>query len=238
MPRAKLKVKIPGGPAALSAQHPDDEFRILASHPTEDGLLAILEIRTSDTEALVRELAEASWLTSYELLHADEQTLLVQYSLPFIPPPYRALLASENLPRFPLTIRNGWVLSDITTSHERLSQLKDELDTTGLTYEIMSVTQSTDPTALLTDRQRRFVTGPSTADTTTLPASVHSPLSPRNSISANRPRVSCSITPKSRLSRSSSRNLPSRCPDHTRRCSCEWLRFMRSLFRLLLSIEK
>lgn len=158
MPRAKLKAKIPGGPAALSAQHPDDEFRILASHPTEDGLLAILEVQTSDTEMLVRDLAEASWLTSYELLHADEQTLLVQYSLPFIPPPYRALLASENLPRFPLTIRNGWVISDITTSHERLSRLKDEIDATGLTYEIVSVTQSTDPTDLLTDRQRRFMT--------------------------------------------------------------------------------
>lgn len=66
--------------------HPDDEFRILASHPTEDGLLAILEVQTSDTEALVRDLAEASWLTSYELLHADRQILLVQYSLPFIVP--------------------------------------------------------------------------------------------------------------------------------------------------------
>lgn len=158
MPRAQLKAKIPGGPAALSAQHPDDEFRILASNPTEDGLLAILEIRTSDTEALVRDLDEAPWLTSYDLLHADEQTLLIQYSLPFIPPPYRALIASENLPRFPLTIRNGWVISDITTSHERLSKFKDELDATGLTYEIMSVTQSTDPTDLLTDRQHRFMT--------------------------------------------------------------------------------
>ncbi len=107
MPRAKLKAKIPGGPAALSAQHPDDEFRILASHPTEDSLVAILEAQTSDTEALVRDLAEASWLTSYELLHADEQTLLVQYSLPFIPPPYRALLASENLPRFPSLFVTG-----------------------------------------------------------------------------------------------------------------------------------
>ncbi|GAA5064047.1 helix-turn-helix domain-containing protein [Haladaptatus pallidirubidus] len=158
MPRAQLKAKIPGGPAALSAQHPDDEFRILASNPTEDGLLAILEIRTSDTEALVRDLDEVSWLTSYDLLHADEQTLLIQYSLPFIPPPYRALIASENLPRFPLAIRNGWVISDITTSHERLSRFKDELDATGLTYEIMSVTQSTDPTDLLTDRQHRFMT--------------------------------------------------------------------------------
>lgn len=158
MPRAQLKAKIPGGPAALSAQHPDDEFRILASNRTEDGLQAILEIQTSDSEALVRDLDEASWLTTYDLLHADEQTLLIQYSIPFIPPPYRALLASENLPRFPLSIRNGWVVSDITTSHKRLSLLKDELDATGLTYEIISVTQSTDPTDLLTDRQRRFMT--------------------------------------------------------------------------------
>lgn len=158
MPRAQLKAKIPGGPAALSAQHPDDEFRILASNRTEDGLQAILEIQTSDSEALVQDLDEAPWLTTYDLLHADEQTLLIQYSIPFIPPPYRALLASENLPRFPLSIRNGWVVSDITTSHERLSLLKDGLDATSLTYEIISVTQSTDPTDLLTDRQRRFMT--------------------------------------------------------------------------------
>jgi hypothetical protein len=158
MPRAQLKAKIPGGPAVLSAQHPDDEFRILASHPTADGLLVILEIQTSDTEALIRDIDEALWLPSYNMLHADEETLLIQYSVPFVPPPLRAVLASENLPRFPLTIRNGWVISEITTSHERLSQLKDELDATGLTYEVVSVTQSAAPTDLLTDRQRRFMT--------------------------------------------------------------------------------
>jgi predicted DNA binding protein len=158
MPRAQLKAKIPGGPAVLSAQHPDDEFRILASHPTADGLLVILEIQTSDTEALIRDIDEAPWLPSYKMLHADEETLLIQYSVPFVPPPLRAVLASENLPRFPLTIRNGWVISEITTSHERLSQLKDELDATDLTYEVVSVTQSAAPTDLLTDRQRRFMT--------------------------------------------------------------------------------
>lgn len=158
MPRAQLKAKIPGGPAALSAQHPDDEFRILAGQPTADGLLVILEIQTSDTEALIRDFDEAPWLPSYDMLHADEETLLIQYSVPFVPPPLRAVLASENLPRFPLTIRNGWVISEITTSHERLSQLKDELDATGLTYEVVSITQSTAPTDLLTDRQRRFMT--------------------------------------------------------------------------------
>ncbi|MFC6964089.1 helix-turn-helix domain-containing protein [Halocatena marina] len=50
------------------------------------------------------------------------------------------------------------MISQITTSHERLSQLRDELDATGLTYEVVSVNQSTSPTDLLTDRQRRFMT--------------------------------------------------------------------------------
>ncbi len=66
--------------------------------------------------------------------------------------------APENLLHFPLIIRNGWVISDITTSHERLAQLRDELDATGLTYEVVSVTQSTDSTDLLTDRQQLFMT--------------------------------------------------------------------------------
>lgn len=158
MPRAQLKAKMPGGPSTLSAEHPDDEFRILASLPTEDGLLVILEVQTSDTTALIRDFDEAPWLSSYEILHADEQTVLIQYSVPFVPPPVRAVISSEILPRFPLIIRNGWVISDITTSQERLSRLKDELDATGLTYEVVSVTQSTEPTDLLTDRQRQFMT--------------------------------------------------------------------------------
>ncbi|AUV84252.1 hypothetical protein C2R22_22120 (plasmid) [Salinigranum rubrum] len=48
--------------------------------------------------------------------------------------------------------------SDITTSHEQLSQLKDAFESEGISYEIGSVRQSTDPTDLLTDRQRRFIT--------------------------------------------------------------------------------
>jgi predicted DNA binding protein len=158
MPRAQLKVNLPGGPGALSTERPDDEFRILAAYPTGDGLLVIFEIETADMAAVGRHLDEAPWLPSYDLLHADEHTVLIQYSVPFIPPPVRAVLSSGNLPRFPLTIRDGWIIAELTTSHKRLSQLKDEFETAGLTYEILSVTQSTEPTDLVTDRQQRFMT--------------------------------------------------------------------------------
>ncbi|WP_231189531.1 helix-turn-helix domain-containing protein [Haladaptatus sp. DYF46] len=158
MPSAQIKFEFSNGPGALSTKRPDDEFRILAALPTADGIQVVLEIQTSDTEALIRHLDEASWLPSYDVLHADEQTMLIQYSHELLPALHRALLSSGPLLQYPLTLRNGWMSSDLTTSHEQLSQLKDVFEAEGIPYEIGSVTQSTDPTDLLTDRQRRFIT--------------------------------------------------------------------------------
>lgn len=157
MPSAQIKFEFSDGPGALSTERPDDEFRILAALPTADGIEVVLEVRTSDTAVIIRHLDEASWLPSYDVLHADEQTMLIQYSHQFLPGLHRALLSSGPLLQYPLTLRNGWGFSDITTSHEQLSQLKDAFESQGIRYEIGSVTQSTDPTDLLTDRQRRFI---------------------------------------------------------------------------------
>lgn len=158
MPTAQVKFEFSGGPGALSTEHPDDEFRILAALPTADSIQVVLEIQTTDTEAILQHLDEAPWLPSYDVLHADEQTMLIQYSHQFLPALHRALLSSGPLLQYPLILRDGWVFSDITTSHEQLSQLKDVFEAEGIPYEIGSVTQSTDPTDLLTDRQRRFIT--------------------------------------------------------------------------------
>ncbi len=158
MPSAHVKFKIPGGPGSISAEHPDDEFRILATRPTADGLRVVFEAQTSDTAAIVRHLDNAQWLPSYDVLHTDKQTMLIQYSLQFLPSLYRAILSSGHLLQFPLPLRNGWAIADLTTSHEQLSQLKDAFETEGIPYEIGSVTQSTEPTDLLTDRQLRLLT--------------------------------------------------------------------------------
>lgn len=158
MPSAQIKFRFSDGPGELSTEHPDDEFRILAALPTADGIQVVLEIQTSDTAAIIPHLDEASWLPSYDVLHANEQTMLIQYSHQFLPALHRALLSSGPLLQYPLTLRNGWVNCDITTSHEQLSQLKDVFEGEGIPYEIVSVIQSTDPTDLLTDRQRRFIT--------------------------------------------------------------------------------
>lgn len=162
MPRAQVKFKPPGnhlaGPFKFSADHPDDDLRILSAHPTEDGLLVILEAEASNPESVIQIFEGAPMELSTEVLHADEQTVLVQFSLPFIPPPYRAIFSSKNLPQFPYTLQDGWMVCELTTSHRRLSQFRDELESTGFRFEVVWVTQSTDPTDLLTGRQRRFMT--------------------------------------------------------------------------------
>lgn len=157
MPSARFKFKLPGdSPIALSTDYPDGEFRIQAAFPIEDGLLVVFEARIPDNSAVIHYFDESPF--SYDVLHTDEQTVLVQYVLPFVPSALRAVLASGNLVRFPLTLHNEWMIADLTTSHERLSQLKAEFEDAGLTYEILSVTQSTEPTDLLTDRQHRLMT--------------------------------------------------------------------------------
>lgn len=155
-----MKFKPPrlGGPFKFSADYPEDEFRILSAYPTGGGLLVILEATMTDPIAIGHLFDEVPMTPPYELLHVDEQTVLLQYWVPFVPPPYRAVLTSGNLPQFPYTIRDGWMICELTTSHDRLSQFRDELEATGFTFEVVSVTQSIEPTDLLTDRQQRFMT--------------------------------------------------------------------------------
>lgn len=163
MPKAQVRFKPPGnalgGPFRLSSEYPDDEFRLLSAYPTEEGLLVVLEATVADPAVVldVFEGAPETRVPSYDVLHADEHTVLLQFQLPFVPPPFRALLASGNLPQFPYTIKDGWIVCELTTSHARLSQFSDELEETGFTFDVLRVTQSVDLTDLLTDRQRQYV---------------------------------------------------------------------------------
>ncbi|WP_435157013.1 helix-turn-helix domain-containing protein [Haladaptatus sp. DFWS20] len=76
-----------------------------------------------------------------------------------IPKPalYDALRASGNLPRFPALMRNGWLHTELTASHERLSAFTGELTASKIPYQVLSVTQSPEPVELLTERQLELV---------------------------------------------------------------------------------
>lgn len=158
MPR--VRVKIDGVAAAdrladISTEFPDAEFKVLAVQPRNDTLLEIVEVSTPDSDTLVHQLEESE-VRSYEVLHIDAETVLLQLIIP-VSDSYNAVRAAKTLPNYPVTLRDGWFSGELIASQEQLSEYSDELAAADLPHEIVSVTQSYDPSELLTDRQWEFI---------------------------------------------------------------------------------
>lgn len=161
MPRVHLKVKIGADDdnwlAAVSTDFSDAEFKILVSHPIDDGVLELIEVTAPDGDAIVRRFDDAPEVRSYEVLHSDEGMVLIQLVFP-MPSSYEARRGTEVLPRFPLIIRDGWISGELMGSQEQLSAFTTALAAAELPYEIVSFTQSYNASGLLTERQREFIT--------------------------------------------------------------------------------
>ncbi|WP_266081045.1 helix-turn-helix domain-containing protein [Haladaptatus caseinilyticus] len=163
MPKARVRFRPPGGslegPFRLSSEHPNDEFRLLSAYPTDKGLLVVLEATMAEPTIVLDlfEDAPETRVPSYDVLHVDEHTVLLQFQLPFVPAPFRAFFASGTLPQLPYSIEDGWIVCEFTTSHERLSRFGEMLAEAGFAFEVERVIQSVTPTELLTDRQREFM---------------------------------------------------------------------------------
>lgn len=141
----------------LSTEFPDVEFRLLATQPRNDELLTILEVTTSEGEALVRQLADVPEIHSYEVIHIDEQRVIIQFKSA-ISNSYNPLIASENIEQPPTLIHDGWFFVKVTASQERLSKLIEELAAGGVPYQVLSLTHSYDSSDLLTERQWEAIT--------------------------------------------------------------------------------
>ncbi|WP_247004030.1 helix-turn-helix domain-containing protein [Halosolutus gelatinilyticus] len=158
MPSIRLKIQataVEDWLADFSIEFPDAEFRVLTDQPTEDGLLGVAEVVTTDGNALVRQLEEAPEVRS-EVLYISEQRVLIQALAPMTES-YEALRRSGTLPEYPAILQDGWFSFTVTTSQEQLSEYIDELAAAGVPYQILSLTQSHESSTLLTDRQWQFI---------------------------------------------------------------------------------
>lgn len=153
-----MKVEADGSFADLSKEHPDVTFRILTSLSTDAGHMTLVEVEKLDPETVDEFLANDPEVLTYEVLHTDDRTSVVQFLQDSEPEAGQAGRESGNPPPYPLILRNGWIHAESTTTHDRLSQFRAQLDATDVNYELLSVTQSHDPTELLTERQREFMT--------------------------------------------------------------------------------
>lgn len=119
-------------------------------------MVSVIDLDRELFDAVGSSFEESSEVTSYEVVHADERTVVIRLVTPE-PAPHRVGRTSGHLPRFPLIVRNGWIISETTTTSERIAALKAELEDAEITYEVVSLTHSTEPSELLTDRQQQFI---------------------------------------------------------------------------------
>ncbi|WP_114579192.1 helix-turn-helix domain-containing protein [Saliphagus sp. LR7] len=161
MVRVRLQVEIGADDdnwlAGVSTDFPDAEFTILTSQPVDDGVLELIEVTTVDGDAIVRRFDDAPEVRSYDVLHSDDELVLIQLEFP-MPSTYEARRSKGILPRFPISIQDGWASGEQVTSQEQLSELTTELAADNIPYEIRSLTHSYDSKELLTERQREVIT--------------------------------------------------------------------------------
>ncbi len=159
MPDVEMKIKPSHAEiAAVSCDYPEDEFLILDSQMIEEGtrMHVLYEVRTTDPASVIQSFDDVTEFHSYEVLHTGEKVVLIRCLIDE-PAPARAARSSNNLVSSPLILRNGWIFATFTASDEDLSLFKDELESASVTYQVVSITSSSDPIDRLTERQREVL---------------------------------------------------------------------------------
>ncbi len=160
MPRVRLALNTGATDdwlATLSTKVPNTEIRLLSSHPASVGLLSVMELRGPAVDTIIRRFEDAPDVRSTDVLSVDDQSVLIRATTP-IPAGYQANHESAMPPNFPARLQDGWLHTELTGTHEQLSQYTSELADAGIPFQIDRLSQSHDSTAMLTDRQQELIT--------------------------------------------------------------------------------
>ncbi len=88
MPKARLKVKPPDGPAELSTKYPNDEYRFLASRYREDEVVTFFEAETRHPDAVIQFIDEPARSTP----RISDSLLCTQYC-----PIFKIIVLTNNI---------------------------------------------------------------------------------------------------------------------------------------------
>jgi hypothetical protein len=143
----------------VSRSFPDASFRLLTGVPIDDRTLELGETWADDPQTVADAIRDHPDVLAHELLHCDDQRALSKYETRD-----QALFEFLGsvvglLPEFPLTVENGVMSFSITASQADFEDFGDQLDESGLRYDLLSVVHNdTAGTSHLTDRQRECLT--------------------------------------------------------------------------------
>lgn len=158
MARAKLTVIIPEEVwiGELSRRYPEARFRVLSAFPEDESGFGLLEISSRDIEAILDEIQGAESVIRFDLVHRHEEEAIIQFetTAPLLLFPLRRAGVPLSMP---FDIRDGEVDWELTSSHERLSELGNQLDALGIKFRVEYFRQEIEPQQLLTDQQQELL---------------------------------------------------------------------------------
>lgn len=158
MPQASLRITIPDEIwiGDLSRRFPSTTFHIQSARSVGGVGVALVELQGPDVKSVVGALETQRAVTDFEVFDQDDEQALVQIEAtnPFLLFPIEA---SATPLQMPFEIRDGTVSWELITTRDRLSNLSDQLDAFGITYEVDRVQPQIGFEQLLTGKQSQIV---------------------------------------------------------------------------------
>lgn len=162
MPLAKIDITVPENIwiSKISKKYSDLTFQVISTQYGENTAIGLIELQTQTENPIpvISEIDGQDNVIDLELLwkYEDEALLQIETTNPqLLIPVWRAGVPLKT----PFTISNGTASWEISTSRPKLSQLGQQLDSLGITYDIRSVREFHEGQAdeLMTDRQQEIL---------------------------------------------------------------------------------
>jgi hypothetical protein len=160
MPHAKLTIDLPERTwiGDLSAAHPAVVFQVVTSIPGDGTGIGLVRLVATDPLPIITDVQARADVEDLELLrkHEDEALLQIQTSNPL---PMLAVWRAGVPLKMPFDIQDGEATWEVTTSTNRLSSLRDQLDDLDIGFAIDYVRDidASQADRLLTDRQQEVL---------------------------------------------------------------------------------
>lgn len=158
MINATFRIELPNDLwiSQLSTAFPRTTFRLLSGYRTGDTALELGEMITDRPTEVVTAMDDHPSIEAHELLESDDRRALLKYETADTAL-YDFVETSSLTIEFPVDVRNGWYEFDLTGTRDELDRLQKVLESTPLSYELLSLVNSTDPGDMLTDRQQEII---------------------------------------------------------------------------------
>jgi predicted DNA binding protein len=158
MTRATLTISIPEDLwiGRVSRSHPDADLTILSAFPGDETATGLVEISGADVQEVIEALDDEEEVTALDRLNHGEDAALVQIETS--EPTLLFPIVGSGIPlELPFTIREGQARWTVTTSHDRLSDLGDQLDAFDIAYTLHTLENDHAPEEVLTDDQQTLI---------------------------------------------------------------------------------